>query len=232
MPQDHGLWPGIRVDQHLRAVCKDDTLREHWLRALDLYELRDRVPQTLSVGERARCALARALCTPAPTLLLDEPLSAIDPERSLAYWDAILEHALAERRFLFYAAHDPAQVLRAGGHALCLREGQMAWHGPVDELYHHPASESLMHRLGAGTWFTEAEALDWLGSLHPGCRRPAQLEIQECADGPLVLHRADPLGSETRNHVKNIFRDSEKIFWTLGGPPTPPGTRGRIMARA
>ena len=123
-------------------------------------------------------------------------------------------------------------MLQAGGNALCLDRGRLAWHGPVEELYHRPGSEILMHRLGRGTWFDETEALEWLGSVHPGCRRPAQLEILACSDGPLVLHRTAPLGSETRNQIKNIFRDSEKTFWTLSGPTLQPGTRVRIVERA
>jgi ABC-type transport system involved in cytochrome bd biosynthesis fused ATPase/permease subunit len=67
----------------------------------------------LSGGERQRAALARALVSPAPLLLLDEPTSQQD-EVSAAQVAAALHAAVAQGRGLVVASHDPALLAPAG----------------------------------------------------------------------------------------------------------------------
>jgi ABC-type lipoprotein export system ATPase subunit len=67
----------------------------------------------LSGGERQRAALARALVSPAPLLLLDEPTSQQD-EVSAAQVAAALHAAVAQGRGLLVASHDPALLAPAG----------------------------------------------------------------------------------------------------------------------
>jgi ABC-type Mn2+/Zn2+ transport system ATPase subunit len=86
----------------------------------------------LSGGQRQRALLARALVQDARLLLLDEPLSGVDPA-SAALIAGVFDELRAEGRTLFVSSHD-VESARTFDRVLCLHGRQVAFGPPADVL--------------------------------------------------------------------------------------------------
>lgn len=168
-PPAHGLWPHLTVTEHLSSVVgntdgdeRGRAVVEQLLAAFDLTPLSAARPGSLSLGERSRLSVARALAIGAAVLVMDEPLAHVDAARIGEYWAAIRRHCAAHGTSLVFATHSPEVVLREASHVLCLTDGRLAYAGSVDELYHRPASPELAAMLGPGNWMTPEDAARWL----------------------------------------------------------------------
>ncbi|MDD2728933.1 molybdenum ABC transporter ATP-binding protein [Malikia sp.] len=101
---------------------------------LGIGHLLPRSPAQLSGGERQRVAIARALATQPRLLLLDEPLSALDParRREIMPW---LERMRDELSLpMLYVTHSADEVTRLADQLVVLEGGQVRAAGPVVEL--------------------------------------------------------------------------------------------------
>lgn len=94
-----GMDPGLRLTARQRQRIADG------LKALGLEGFGQRMPGDLSGGQRQRVAVLRALLRDQPILLLDEPLTGLDPEARALLRDLLLAQK-AEGRLLVLASHD------------------------------------------------------------------------------------------------------------------------------
>lgn len=97
-------------------------------------DLLDRNAGSLSVGERQRLCLSRALVADPKVLLLDEPTSALDPRSLGVVTDLIL--SLLERRSMTAIAttHQPEFVRRLGGAVMLLEGGRALPSVPAEDV--------------------------------------------------------------------------------------------------
>ena len=122
--QDLALWPHLTVREHLEFVLQDAASREDRIRrVLDqagLGRLADRRPPDLSGGERQRVAWARAVVGEPRLLLLDEPLTSLDPRLRGELLDWTIEYGSHPDRTLLVVSHDPEIAGRIAGRVLSL----------------------------------------------------------------------------------------------------------------
>ncbi len=122
--QDLALWPHLTVREHLEFVLQDAASREDRIRrVLDqagLGRLADRRPPDLSGGERQRVAWARAVVGEPRILLLDEPLTSLDPRLRGELLDWTIEYGRHPDRALLVVSHDPEIAGRIAGRVLSL----------------------------------------------------------------------------------------------------------------
>ena len=93
------------------------TRAEEALRKLDIEGLRRRCYRELSGGQQQRVLLARALCASERILLLDEPVSGLDPQAAEDMY-ALLNRLNKDGMTIMMISHDLGQAMNAASHVL------------------------------------------------------------------------------------------------------------------
>ena len=146
--QHYALFPhldvGANVAFGLRALGVRDAASVRKvadvLALVDLAGFEGRMPHELSGGQQQRVALARALAPEPRVLLLDEPLSNLDP--------ALRERTRRELRALItrvgittiFVTHEQEAAFDLGDRVAVLNQGRLEQVGTADELYERPAT--------------------------------------------------------------------------------------------
>ena len=132
--QDYALFANMSVEQNLLYVCKDQALADELLEMTELRALKDRLPSTLSGGQQQRVSLCRAMMNRPKLLLLDEPLSALDPEmRSKLQHDILNLHKTFGTTTLM-VSHDPSEIYRLADYMIVLDQGKVVKEGTPKEV--------------------------------------------------------------------------------------------------
>lgn len=101
---------------------EDKAEAEMNMHRLDICDLRNRSYRTLSGGQQQRVLLARALCATQKLLLLDEPVTGLDPEVSVGFYDIIRELNQQDGIAVIMVSHDMDNGLKDAKHVLYLDE--------------------------------------------------------------------------------------------------------------
>ncbi|PQJ62059.1 quaternary amine ABC transporter ATP-binding protein [Photobacterium angustum] len=114
---------------------------KEWLATVGLTGYENSYPVNLSGGQQQRVGLARALCTDAEILLMDEAFSALDPLIRSEMQDQLIELQEKLHKTIVFITHDLDEALRLGDRIAILRDGVLVQQGkPVDILL-NPADD-------------------------------------------------------------------------------------------
>src|SRR4030095_2697865 len=132
--QDLALWPHLTVRRNLEFVLGSAAVpkvrrTERIEEALRLCRidahLADRYTHTLSGGEQQRVALARALVGAPRLLLLDEPLSSLDPALRVSLRGELGSIRRQLRLTMIYVTHDADDAAILADRTVTLRSGRV-----------------------------------------------------------------------------------------------------------
>ena len=147
--QRFGLMPHYTVLDNVAYGLKiqgvDKSVREQkateWLETVGLKGYEEQYPNQLSGGQQQRVGLARALCTDAEILLMDEAFSALDPLIRSEMQDQLIELQHKLNKTIIFITHDLDEALRLGDRIAILKDGLLVQQGEPEEILLNPADE-------------------------------------------------------------------------------------------
>ena len=146
--QDFALFPHLDVTRNILYGTAWGRLREKeaktrmetLVETLGLRRILDRKPHNLSGGEKQRVALARALMLNPRVLLLDEPLSALDPVYRDGTRTLLKELHQTLGITMIMVSHNFQDVVYLASRGAIIHNGRLVQKGTVSELFDAPAS--------------------------------------------------------------------------------------------
>jgi len=158
--QDQAIFPHLTVKEniayplkgkHLSASEKEQIINEFAL-LVQIPNLLDRKPATLSGGELQRVALARALVQKPKVLLLDEPLSATD-SKLRSELRALLRQINRLGQTIIHVTHDFDEAVSLADRIAIMNQGSIVQTGTPEEVFSNPVNGFVAHLAGIRNFF-------------------------------------------------------------------------------
>jgi len=201
--QDFALFPHLSVIKNIRFSDRYQTQSSNfqWDELIDLLGLENLLHRNihyLSGGEKQRVALARAIYSRPDILLLDEPLSAIDPSLR----NTIMEKLKGlKQRFhitVIHVTHNFREAAYLADNIGIMMDGKLVQQGPVQDVLHHPTNIPIAKFLGfkniLPTFLIDADSKDRYFTVNPS-----------------MIHVTDH-AIESDYNIRGICRESSEGF--------------------
>ncbi len=214
--QAFAVWPHLSIYENVafplrikgRSPAEIDGRTRDALASTNLLDVCRQSPVDLSGGGKQRVALARALAVNPDVMLLDEPLSSLDPhlreEMRFEIKDLQRKYGFA----IIYVTHDQAEAMALSDRILVMNFGVVQQIDTPLTVYNHPANKFVFSFIGLHNflnvrWAGDAlETLDSAGRL-PGALRPPEELV--AAGKPISLaSRPSEINFSDAGHVRGV----------------------------
>ena len=218
MPEERGLYPGMLVGQQLEYLGRLHGLSLHdaaeatstWLERLEVADRRDSKVEVLSHGNQQRVQLAAALGHNPDLLVLDEPLSGLDPAGIDAIGKVLVEQA-RNGCCVLLSSHQLDMMEELCDSVTIIDHGRLVVSGSVDELATSGARRLQVRVEGDrnGDW---ANALAGV-TVSERTGGAVRILLEDSVDSDVVLRAAMMAGrvtefTFTRRRLSEVFREA------------------------
>ncbi|MFP3879961.1 MAG: ATP-binding cassette domain-containing protein [Dehalococcoidia bacterium] len=236
--QDQVLFPHLSVEKNLAFGLKMRKCPGHEVKekigavgeVVGVSHLLKRDPTTLSGGEKQKVALARALITEPKVLLLDEPLSALDPETREKMQEELRQMHRKVMVTIIHVTHDFEEAISLGHRVAVLNDGRIAQVGTPEEFLRRPSSEfvarfALTRNIFSGTVMGTEDGCTLIdvGGTRLKATTEAKDEVRLSLRPEDIFISKQPLQSTARNCFLGVVSDiadrGSLIYVTVTLPP-------------
>ncbi len=154
--QDYSLFPHMTVKDNIafglemHKIPQVNVKRKvkEMMRLMGITHLKGRYPSTLSGGEQQRVSLARALAINPKVLLLDEPLSAVDPRTQSSLREKLKRIHETQNVTTVHVTHDQTEALLLADRIGVIMNGEIIQVSSPHELFNRPINERIADFVG------------------------------------------------------------------------------------
>jgi spermidine/putrescine transport system ATP-binding protein len=207
--QNYALFPHLTVQQnvefglHRRAENHIGKRVHEVLELVQLAGKESRYPAEISGGERQRVALARSLVLAPDVLLLDEPLSALDPNLRKQVRAELKDLQRRVGITFLFVTHDQEEALSMADRLGVMNAGELQQVGTPEEVYLRPQTRFVASFLGA---------INWIGSIgvRPEAMRIAkEPRVEGARSRPATVVQSTFLGNCV--HIEARLADGQTV---------------------
>ncbi|MFH1403773.1 MAG: ABC transporter ATP-binding protein [Candidatus Altiarchaeota archaeon] len=140
--QDTAVWPHMTVRENIEFALKGgENHYKRLLNVLNLESLEERMPHTLSGGQRQCVAIARALAQKPSMLLLDEPMANLDWSLKKRLLDLIKVLKKEFEVSMIYVTHDQLEAFSIADVVTLMNQGRVEQTGVLNDFFSKPSSD-------------------------------------------------------------------------------------------
>jgi molybdate/tungstate transport system ATP-binding protein len=176
--QDYNLFPHMNVRNNIcyglrfKKDRNNPQYQKNYKALVDLLKLEDilnRLPLNLSGGEQQRVSLARGLIGNPDVLLLDEPLSALDPNIKVSIQEELKNIHQTLQTTIIMVTHDFIEANYLADRVAIVNEGEVIQQGYLKEIFQQPDSVFAAQFIGVKNifWVKNPEELSFFGLKEP-----------------------------------------------------------------
>ena len=146
--EGYALYPPLTIRDNIGfALLRERRSREEVARRvgeiaglLEIGDILDRYPPTISAGQQQRTSLARALVRRADISLLDEPMSQLEPQLRAILRARIKDYLIEHKMTTVFVTHDQTEAIALADRIAVMEQGVLQQYAPPTALKEQPAN--------------------------------------------------------------------------------------------
>ncbi|WP_331774758.1 ATP-binding cassette domain-containing protein [Sulfurospirillum sp. 1612] len=217
--QDFKLFPNMNVRENIvfssryKKIENEKELFQDLIDFLQIKKILDRKITNLSGGEKQRVAIARAIYSRPKLLLLDEPLSAVDPTFRNTIMKSLKDIVKRYQITIVHVTHNFREASYLADKIAIILDGKILQTGKTDEVLNKPTSIEVAKFLGFKNIFPSTflgfDQENRFFSIDPNKIKISSQRVDQCYNFPCTIETIMGIS----DHYKIFAKSGEMLFF-------------------